>query len=117
MNTGIDIVECQRFKNKSQKFFDWLFLPTEIAFCKHSKQPHQTFAACFAVKEAVMKALGQGLDKIPFSHIEVCFDEQNQPFVVLHHIAKKVAKQQNFCNFDISISCTTQLASAICVAK
>ena len=47
-----------------------LFTPGEIEFCQTGKDPYQFYAACFAAKESVGKALGSGLAGIDWNQIE-----------------------------------------------
>lgn len=58
---GIDIVEVNRFAEKpfatNEKFYKKIFHDSEINYCLNSSNPSQSFAAKFAVKEAVIKSI------------------------------------------------------------
>ena len=116
MRTGIDIVEVERFENKSTNFLERVFTQNEIAYCTSFLKPEQHFAGHFAAKEAVMKALGVGLDTILFCEIEVCHTAEKAPFVKLYGSASILAKTKNLLIFEISISHTSTIATAICLA-
>ena len=61
---GIDIVDLDRFQRMldrhGKRFLAKTFSEEEIAYCQSRKNPAQHFAARFAAKEAVFKALGTG---------------------------------------------------------
>jgi holo-[acyl-carrier-protein] synthase len=84
--TGIDIIEISRFDAEhlsNQKFLDLCFTKEEQAYCFSLKNPAPHFAARFAAKEAVVKALS-GLDKsLVYCAIDIRKDEKNRPYVVL----------------------------------
>ena len=113
---GIDLVEVERFKSQPARFYEKLFTKNEIAYCTSFLKPAQHFAGHFAAKEAVMKALGMGLDTILFSDIEVCHTPEKAPFVKLYGSASLIAKSKKLSIFEISISHTSTSATAICLA-
>ena len=61
---GIDIIEIHRMRAAidNPAFVRRIFTPAEISYCQsRGRQGAASFAARFAAKEAVMKALGTGL--------------------------------------------------------
>jgi holo-[acyl-carrier protein] synthase len=62
---GVDIVEISRMgaaiARQGQALLDRCFLPSEQAYCQKHRQPERCYAARFAAKEAVAKALGTGI--------------------------------------------------------
>lgn len=115
IKVGIDLVEVKRFESQPNRFFEKLFTKNEIEYCSSHHFPHQHFAGHFAVKEAVMKALGIGLDTVPFKDIEVCHTKEKSPFVVLSGKAKNLFQEKGFSVAEISISHTETFATAICI--
>ena len=71
---GVDVVEVQRFRTldyvKNKAFYDRVFTPQEIAYCLSFKSPAQHFAATFAGKESVYKAIN-GRINIKLPQIEI----------------------------------------------
>ena len=67
---GTDIVEIARFEEQKPAFFERVFTPNEIAYCRAQAQPGAVlhFAARFAAKEAAVKALSWLLLPPPRSH-------------------------------------------------
>jgi holo-[acyl-carrier protein] synthase len=73
MGSGVDIVDVKRFgqlidKHGERFLFRW-FDPAEIEYCTAKIHPCQHFAARFAAKEAVFKALS--LSK----HLPLCWKQ------------------------------------------
>lgn len=116
MKIGIDLVDVARFANMGERTKKRLFTENEIAFCTARKNFAQHFAGHFCAKEAVMKALGAGLDEIPFKDIEVCHKQSGAPYVLLSGIALARAENLGFKTFEISISHTATQATAICLS-
>lgn len=71
---GIDITPIQRIARLIERYdretLNFLFTPGEIDSCQSASDPHQSYAVCFATKEAVGKALGTGLAGIDWNEIE-----------------------------------------------
>jgi len=65
---GTDIIEISRFKasleRQGDSFLKRLFTSEEQQYCKAHKEQALRFAARFAAKEAVAKALGCGIGKL-----------------------------------------------------
>ena len=81
---GTDLVEIKRIEEKLQKnngFIAMVFSNYEIQYCQSMRLPAQHFAARFAAKESLLKAVGKGmLLDIPLSNIEVCNNENGKPY-------------------------------------
>jgi len=97
MRIGVDIEEFERFKliAKSPAKLKRIFSDDEIAYCKSKKNPAVHFAARFAAKEAVWKALA-GKKKPAITAITIQNTASGKPEV---YIAGKKAK-----NIDVSLS-------------
>lgn len=65
LGVGVDLVDVPRFARAADRhgdgFTDRILTPAEIATCTRARRPHEYAAACFAAREAVLKALGTGL--------------------------------------------------------
>jgi holo-[acyl-carrier protein] synthase len=81
IGVGVDIVDINSFTesfNESKRIRQRVFTETEIAYCESKPNKYQHYAARFAAKEAVMKAIGTGWDKgVQWKQIEV-INEENQ---------------------------------------
>lgn len=85
---GTDIVEVPRIAAKLAKgegFRNLVFTPYEITYCEKQAAPADSYAARFAAKEAVLKAMGTGWGNggINFDEIEIRNDEAGKPEVYL----------------------------------
>ena len=118
IRTGVDIIEIERVKNSIEetegKFCERVFTQKEIEYCESKKvQKYQHYAARFAAKEAVLKAISQLLESkfdIEWKQIEVLNDENGRPYVNL------LKENINITDIDISIShCKTYAVASVVV--
>ena len=83
-DVGVDIVDISRFRKMSysnhRRFYDRVFTPAEVAYCSLSGNPTQHFAATFAGKEAVYKAVNKSLN-IRLRQIAILRDRFGAPDV------------------------------------
>ena len=106
---GIDLIEIDRLERaleRRPRLADRLFTEGELVYARARARPGRHLAARFAAKEAVIKALGQG---VPLREIEVIAGEP--PRVQLHGRASQVAGDS-----EIAISLTHSADSAAAVA-
>lgn len=112
---GTDIIEIKRIKDSIErlggKFVERIFTESEIKYCESKKnQKYQHYAARFAVKEAVFKAISWKIEdkyKIEWKDFEVYTNEQGRPFIKINNIDLKDIE-----NIDISISHCKEYAVA-----
>jgi len=115
---GTDIIEIERIKESieslGERFLNKVFTPNEIQYCESKKaQKYQHYAARFAGKEAVFKAISESLtDKfaLGWQDYEILNDETGKPIVKISGIELKEIE-----NIDISISHCKQYAMATAV--
>ena len=118
IKTGIDIIEIERVKqcieDTSGKFCERVYTQKEIEYCESKKmQKYQHYAARFAAKEAVLKAISQLLESkfnIEWKEIEILNDENGRPYVNL------LKQGLNINDIDISISHCKEYAVASVIA-
>lgn len=104
---GTDIIEIDRIKESIEKlgnpFLERVFTKKEIDYCESKKkQKYQHYAARFAAKEAVFKALSENIqDKfsVSWKDFEVENDKQGKPKINVNNV-----NLENVENIDISIS-------------
>jgi holo-[acyl-carrier protein] synthase len=122
LGTGIDLCEVPRLQAKIQApaddFIAQVFLPGEIAYCGTKRHPAEHFAARFAAKEAVVKALAGAGGKGSFwQDIEIMNEPDGRPVVVLHGRAKELADALGVCRVFVSLTHTRDLAAATVVLE
>jgi holo-[acyl-carrier protein] synthase len=118
IGTGIDLVENTRMREMLErwgaKFKDRVFLPEEQSYCETKAFPFENYAARFAVKEAVSKALGTGISPaVGWLGIEVVrCAESGAPSVRLLGRARAYAEARRVVDILISLSHTRHYAVA-----
>ena len=109
LGIGIDIVEVSRVEALLKKWGDGflkrVFLPEEIAYCRQKKYPAQHYAARIAVKEAVMKAFGEGwTEKIGWKDILINRAQKGRPGVELLGKGERLREEMNVDSILVSLS-------------
>ena len=113
----IEIVRIQRAIEKNPHFMERVYTANEIAYCRRKKNAWQSFAARFAAKEAVSKALGTGIGPVGLMEIAILNAENGQPKVVLHGKALQLAADRNIQRVHISLSHSEAYAMATAVLE
>jgi holo-[acyl-carrier protein] synthase len=116
---GIDTVEVHRFRLVSARtpgVLNRLFTDAERAYAERRRDPTERFAARFAAKEAVMKALGVGVGACKWRDIEVVRAPSGQPSVVLTGGAAALAERRSVTGWRLSLTHTATVAEAVAVA-
>ena len=121
LGIGVDIVEIERFASSMQRsgpaFLDRLFLPGEQAYCAPQREPARCFAARFAAKEAVAKALGTGIGaQLAWRDIEIRRKESGEPLIVLHGTGAETARRLGVSAILLSLSHSEHYAVANAIA-
>lgn len=112
ISNGTDIIEISRIKNaiikKNEKFISKIYTEKEIEYCESKKtQKYQSYAARFAAKEAIYKALSEYIDyKYSWKDFEIINNEQGKPHVNLKY------RIDNIQNIELSMSHCKEYAVA-----
>lgn len=107
LGIGCDILEIARVAKaiEQEHFVERVYTPQEIAYCRsRGKQAAASFAARFAAKEAVLKALGTGLRGGKLTEIEVVLDALGKPEVQLSGYHAELAQKQGVQKICVSLS-------------
>lgn len=114
MRIGIDLIEIGRVERALSRvgFRERCFTPAERAYCDSRPNPAQHYAARFAGKEAVGKALGCG---VRFTWREIEIAGRPKPSVALSGWTKAWADRVEAGQIDVSLTHSKELAAAICV--
>ena len=113
--TGTDIIEIDRIKesieNLENRFINEIFTEKEIEYCESKKQSrYQHYAARFAAKEALFKAISKLLNskyELSWKDYEIIDDENGKP-----HLYVPEKYRQNIENIDVSLSHCKDYATA-----
>ena len=119
---GVDLFSVPRVEDDLDKgeqgLRDTIFTPEEIAYCQSKRYPAQHFAARFAAKEAVFKALGaSGLSGSHWRDVEVRVERNGRSYVLLHDEVKAAADQLRVATVHVSLSHTRDWAVASVVLE
>ncbi len=113
---GTDIIKIERIAriiNKLPNFIDRVFTPSEAEYCLSKAIPAQSFAARFAAKEAVMKAMGTGWgDGISWQDIEVTVGLNGNPSITVHNACAQFMESNQICNIHVSLAHEKEYAIA-----
>jgi holo-[acyl-carrier protein] synthase len=118
LGTGVDIVEIERFRKilekQKDRFILRVFTSEEQRFCRMHRDPAPHFAARFAAKEAVFKALGTGWAKgVTWLDVEVQREGQDAPKLVLHGEALRFSQNMGMQRSHLSLSHSNEWAVAM----
>jgi holo-[acyl-carrier protein] synthase len=119
VGVGVDLCDVDRVRQalaRTHGFADRVYTASEQDYCTRARDPAERFAARFAAKEAVLKALGAGVGACPFSDIEVVRAESGAPSVVLHGAAARLAAERGVTAWKLSLTHTRTVAEAVAVA-
>lgn len=118
---GTDIIAISRIKSaieKNPRFVDKIFSPAEILYCQNRANPYQSYAARFAAKEAVMKAIGTGWDgTINWIDIEIINDEKGAPQVLTYNDSLRFITQNQITRIFLSLSHEKDYAIAYAILE
>src|SRR5581483_12266219 len=112
---GVDLIEIERVRRALDRhpgFRDRCFTEAERAYCDSRPNPPQHYAARFAGKEAVGKALGVG---VHFTWREIEIVGRPKPGVHLSGRTGAWAERIGAGRIDLSMTHSKELAAAICV--
>lgn len=118
---GVDIIEVSRLDRAvhhpktGERFRQRVFTPGEDAYCqRRQNSAAQSYAARFAAKEAVMKAMGGGFS---WQDIEVMRHSGTAPTIILHRRAAERARELGVQRFHLSLSHSATQAIAYVIAE
>ena len=82
LSVGVDIADVARFRRQQharhKNFYRTIFTDAEISYCLSKRDPYPHFAARFAAKEAVTKAV-RGRTIFSIKDIEIINDKNGRP--------------------------------------
>jgi len=111
ISVGVDCVEISRFDNVDENFFKKVFSERERNYCESKILPLEHYAARFAGKEAVIKAISGFVDLKDIYKIEILNEESGKPYVKLN------GKISATFEFSISLSHSKKNAIAFVIAN
>jgi len=120
---GVDVVDLDRFEsvlNRREGFVERVFTIDEREYCERATSPRircQRYAARFAAKEAVMKALACGLGGFDFHDVAVARDDDSgEPSLLVRGKAAVLADARGVMQWSLSLTHSDAVAIAFVVA-
>ncbi|MBL48772.1 MAG: holo-[acyl-carrier-protein] synthase [Roseibacillus sp.] len=118
---GIDVIEVARIEEAmsefGERFLARIFTEGERAYCETQQRPVVHFAARWAAKEAVSKALGTGIgEALGWHDLEITRRDSGEPELVLHGRGREFASGHGIEEVKISLTHARSHAAANAVA-
>lgn len=117
---GTDILNIQTIKpsvsNIQDPFVKKIYTKRELNLIQSRSLPLYCFATRFAGKEAVFKSFNIHGDSFRLNEIEILENSFEQPVVILHGKAERLAKEMGIQEVLVSLSYDTDYAVAFAVA-
>jgi holo-[acyl-carrier protein] synthase len=116
ISVGTDLIEIERIRRALRRpgFSERVFTAAERAYCDSKPNPAQSYAARFAGKEAVGKALGCG---VHFTWREIEIAGRPKPGVRLSGGTAAFAARVGAGAIDLSMTHSRGLALAVCAVE
>jgi holo-[acyl-carrier protein] synthase len=114
VKVGVDVIEIERIRRALERpgFRERCFTESEREYCEGKKNPAESYAARFAGKEAVGKALGCG---VRFTWKEIEIAGRPKPGVSLSGKTAAWAERVQAGAIDLSMTHSRDLAAAVAV--
>lgn len=121
IGVGTDLCPVARIASARERhghaFLDKVFTPAEQTICLGRGDPDASFAARWAAKEAVSKALGTGIGaELGLTSVEVTEDTLGAPRIQLDAKGEALLRKRGGTRILISLSHDAGLAIAYAVA-
>jgi len=116
---GVDLVEVDRMRTvlaRTPTMVEKLFTAGERAYAEAANDPTERYAARFAAKEAVAKALGSP-GGMRWRDCEVVTEADGAPHLVLTGTVAEAARARGVRSWHLSLSHDGGLAIAMVVAE
>jgi holo-[acyl-carrier protein] synthase len=114
---GIDLVghdEIAEALRRGDRYLRRIYTDEELDACGTNPR---LLAACFAAKEATMKALSRTDQPIPWRSIELRMRRGSQPSLELTGAAASLAQQRGVTRLSVSVTHSSHSAAAVVLAS
>ena len=114
LRLGLDLIEIERIRSALERprFRERCFTEAERSYCDSRVNPAESYAARFAGKEAVGKALGCG---VRFTWKEIEIVGRPRPTVSLSGKTRTWAERTKAGEIDVSMTHSKGMAAAVAI--
>jgi holo-[acyl-carrier protein] synthase len=121
LGIGTEITECLRIarliEQHGEQFIDRVYTPAEVRYCQARQQSTQHFAARWAAKQAILKALGVASAKgVAWADVEIRRDAAGRPAVAARGAIKDLVERQGVGEILVTFSHCRTHATAYAIA-
>jgi len=121
LGIGADITECLRIARMIERhgelFINRAYTADEVRYCQSRRQSTQHYAARWAAKQAVLKALGIGtLRGVAWTDIEIRKAPSGRPTVAVRGALKDIVEQLGVAEVLVSLAHCRTHATAYALA-
>lgn len=122
LGLGIDLLPNRRLQQELARCEwrpgDGIFSAEEIRHCRSTTRPARRFAACFAAKEATLKALGlRASDLAMFRDIEVVPGTGGVCSIILHGRVRAESEKIGVAHIKLSVSSSASQTGAMVILE
>ena len=118
---GTDIIEVKRMEKmvaRGRQTLETVFTEKEMDYCEAKARSSEHYAARYAAKEAILKALGTGWrNGLAYTDIEILNEELGNPQVFVQGEVKNFLDQHQIRRTAISLSHTKEIAIAFIILE
>ena len=108
----------ERMVARGRQYLETIFTDNEINYCETKDRKSEHYAARYAAKEAILKALGTGWrGGLAFSDIEIINNELGQPEVITRGEVKNFIDDHQIQQSLISLSHSKEIAIAVSIME
>jgi holo-[acyl-carrier protein] synthase len=101
-----------------RQYLETIFTENEMDSCEAKARKYEHYAARYAAKEALLKALGTGWrGGLAYSDIEINNEESGKPKVFVRGKVKNFFDQHKIQRTSISLSHTREIAIAVIILE
>jgi holo-[acyl-carrier protein] synthase len=122
LGVGTEITDYLRItaliNERGERFLRRVYTNAEIDYCSSRTEWMHHYAARWAAKEAVLRALGTGMRPgMQWRDIEIGNDSRGAPTVILHGAARTLLERRGIRRVHVAISHSRGAAVAFAVAE
>ncbi|MDQ3049391.1 MAG: holo-ACP synthase [Bacteroidota bacterium] len=118
---GVDLIETARVAEKISKdsgFREYVFSENEISYCESKTNKTEHYAARFAAKEALLKALGTGFPGgLLLNEIDITSDDSGKPGFKFHGNSAVAIASFSIGSIHLTLSHLKDIACAMVVIE